>query len=77
MAYIAQTTLSNENENVLFLLQISLKSVPKVQINNIPTLVELTAWRHPGDTPLSEPMMFSLLMHIYITRPQGVNRGVK
>ena len=31
------------------------------------------AWRQPGDKPLSEPMMVSLLMHIYVTRPQWVN----
>ena len=30
------------------------------------------AWRSPGNKPLSEPMMFSLLMHICITRPQWV-----
>ena len=28
------------------------------------------AWRHPGDKPLSEPMMISLLMHICVTLPQ-------
>ena len=31
------------------------------------------AWRRPGDKPLSEPMMVSLLTHICITRPQWVN----
>ena len=31
------------------------------------------AWRRPGDRPLSESMMVSLLMHICITRPQWVN----
>ena len=30
------------------------------------------AWRRPGDKPLSEPMMVSLLTHIYINRPQWV-----
>ena len=30
------------------------------------------AWRQPGDKPLSEPMMLSLLTHICITRPQWV-----
>ena len=28
------------------------------------------AWRRPGDKPLSEPMMVSLLTHICVTRPQ-------
>ena len=31
------------------------------------------AWRRPGDKPLSEPMMLSLLTHICVTRPQWVN----
>ena len=32
------------------------------------------AWRLPGDKPLSEPMMVSLLTHICIIRPQWVKR---
>ena len=51
-------------------LKISLKFVPKVRINNIPALVQIMAWRRPGDKPLSEPMMVSLLTHICVTRPQ-------
>ena len=31
------------------------------------------AWRWPGDKPLSEPMMVSVLTHICVTRPQWVN----
>ena len=31
------------------------------------------AWRRPGDKPLSEPMLVSLLMHICVTRPHLVN----
>ena len=31
------------------------------------------AWRRPGDKPLSEPMMVSLLTHICVTRHQWVN----
>ena len=46
--------------------------VPKVPHNNIPALVQIMAWRRPGDKPLSEPMMVSLLTHICITRPQWV-----
>ena len=30
------------------------------------------AWRRPGDKPLSEPTMVSLLTHICVTRPQWV-----
>ena len=42
MAAIFQTTFSNAfffNENVLISIKISLKFVPKGQINNIPALV--------------------------------------
>ena len=31
------------------------------------------AWRLPGDKPLSEPMMVSLLTHICVIRPQWIN----
>ena len=58
------------NENVWISLRISLKFVPKVRINNIPALVQIMAWRRPGDKPLSQPMMVSLLTRICITRPQ-------
>ena len=51
-------------------IKISLKFVPKDPINNIPTLVQIMAWRRPGDKPLSEPMMVSLLTHLRVTRPQ-------
>ena len=61
------------NENVWILLKISLKFVPKGPINNIPSLVQVMAWRRPGDKPLSEPMMVSLLTHICVARPQLVN----
>ena len=30
-------------------------------MNNIPSLVQILAWRWQGDKPLSEPMMVSLL----------------
>ena len=58
------------NENVRISLKISLKIVPKGPINNNPALVQIMAWRRPGDKPLSEPTMVSLLTHICITRPQ-------
>ena len=60
------------NEDVWIMLKISLKFVPKVRINNIPALVQIMAWRRPGDKPLAEPMMVSLLTHICVTRPQWV-----
>ena len=60
------------NENVWISLKISLKFVPKGPINNIPLLVQIMAWRRPGDKPLSEPMMVSLLTHICVTWSQWV-----
>ena len=61
------------NENVRILIEISLKFVPNGPINNIPALVQVMAWRLPGDKPLSEPMMVCLPKHIWVTRPQWVN----
>ena len=61
------------NENVWIQIKISMKFVPKGPINNIPALVQIMAWRRPGDKPLSEPMMVSLTTHICVTRPQWVN----
>ena len=55
----------NLNKNVL----ISLKFVSKIRINNTPALVQIMAWRRPGDKPLSEPAMVILLMHICFTQP--------
>ena len=62
------------NENVWISLNISLKYIPKVPFNNILTLVQIMAWRRPGDKPLSEPMMVNLLTHIWVTRPQWGKR---
>ena len=64
MDAISQTTSSS-----------ALKFVPKGPINNIPALVQIMAWRLPGDKPLSEPMMVSLLTHICVTRSQWVKTG--
>ena len=78
MAAISQTTHSNafkRIENVIIWIKISLKFVPKGPINNIPALVQIRAWRLPGDKPLSEAMMASLLMHICVTRSQWVNEN--
>ena len=61
------------NENVLISVKISLKFVPKGPINNIPALIQIKAWRRPGDKPISEPMMISLPTQICFTRPQLVN----
>ena len=60
------------NENVWIPIKISLKFVPKGQINKIQVLVQIMAWRRPGDKPLSEQMMVSLPTHICVIRPQWV-----
>ena len=61
------------NENTWIFINISLNVALKGQINNIPTLVQIMAWRRTGDKPLSEPMLIMLLTHICVTRPQWVN----
>ena len=58
------------NENVRISIKIALKFVPKGPINNVPALVQIMAWRRSGDKPLSEPMMVSLLTHIFVARLQ-------
>ena len=60
------------NENAWIPIKISLKFVPQGPINNIPALVQIMAWRRPGDKPLSEPMMVRLPTHICVSRPQWV-----
>ena len=39
------------NESIWISIGISLKFVPKGPINNIPALVQIMAWRLPGDKP--------------------------
>ena len=60
------------NQNVKNSIKILLKFVPKGRIHNIPSLIQIMAWRRPGDKPLSEPMIVGLPTHICITRPQLV-----
>ena len=60
--YIFKWILLNENE--LIWLEISLKFVPNVSINDFPALVQIMAGRPPGDKPLSKPIVISLLTHI-------------
>ena len=65
------------NENLWISIKISLKFVPKSPIDKIPALFQTMAWRRPGDKPLSEAMMVSLLRHICVARPQWVNNFMK
>ena len=56
-------------ENVRISIKIPLNFVPKSPIDNIPALFQIMAWRRrPGDKPLSEAMMVSLLRHICVAR---------
>ena len=58
MATISQTTLSNAFLEWKYIsITISMKFVPKGSINDIQALVQIMAWRRPGDKPLSEPMV--------------------
>ena len=65
------------NENVWISTKFSPQFVPRCPINIIPVLVQIMAWRRPGDKLLSEPMMVSLPTHICVTRPQWVNTSHK
>ena len=65
------------NENVWIPIEFSLKFVPRGPINNISALVQIMAWRRPGDKPLSEPMIVSLPTHICVTLPQWVNTAMQ
>ena len=57
------------DEKARISITFSLKFVPKGQINNISALVQIMAWRRPGDKPLSEPML-TPLTDAYV-RPLG------
>ena len=45
------------NENGRISIKKSLKFVPRSPVDNKPALVQIMAWRRPGDKPLSEPML--------------------
>ena len=59
MAAFSQTTCSNAffNENIYISNKISLNYIPWGPIDNILALVQIIAWRRPGDKTLSEPML--------------------
>ena len=71
MAAILQMTFSLfrcilVNEKFCILIQISLKFVPKGPIDNKSALVQVMAWRRPGNIPLSEPINANPVhWHIY------------
>ena len=61
------------NENMWISIGISLKFVLKGPFNNIPSLVQIMAWRRPGDKPLAEPIVVWLPTHMCVNRSQWVN----
>ena len=57
---IFKCILWNENDRIPNPIQISMKFIAYVLIDNKPALVQIMAWRRPGDKLLSEPMMDSI-----------------
>ena len=53
--YIFKYISLNENDKIP--IQISLKLVPRIPIDNNPALVQVIARRRTGDKPLPEPVM--------------------
>ena len=51
-------------ENGCVFILISFKFVPTCPIDYNPALVQIMAWRRPGDKPLSEPMIVRLPTHM-------------
>ena len=64
------------NEYARVLLKISLKFVPKGPMNNVPALVQIMAWRQPGNKSSSEAMLVRLPTHIWVTRTQWVKKDI-
>ena len=60
------------DKNIWTSINVSLKFVPKGQMNNIPALVQIIACNWPGDKPLCEPMAVSLQIHIWVMWHQGL-----
>ena len=75
MAAIIQTTFSNGFSWVRmygFRLSFHWSFFLGGTINLIPALAQTMPWCRPGDKPLSEPVVVSLLTRICIARPQWV-----
>ena len=75
MDAISQTPFSNAfswMKMFEFRLKFHWSFFPRVQLNNIPAMVQIMAWRRPDDKPLYEPMMVNLPTHICVARPQWV-----
>ena len=60
------------DEIIWISVEISLKFVPGGLVNNISALVQIMAWRWPGDKPLSEPVMVIFPPYLCVTRLQWI-----
>ena len=78
MAAISQTTLSNAYswKDIRISINISLKFVPYFpSIGNIPALVQMMAWRRPGDKPIFEYKLW--LDYWRINASLGINELIQ
>ena len=75
---IFQTTISDAflYENVWISIPISMKFVLGGPSNIFLALVQIMAWRQPGDKPLSGPMIVRLPTHICVALPQWVTLAI-
>ena len=48
----------------------------RFELTIIHALIQIMGWRRPGDKPLFEPMIVSLLTHICVARPQWVKSAL-
>ena len=65
------------NENILISIKKITEFIAKGPINKLPALVQIMAWRRPGDKPLFEAMMVRFLTHICVAQPQWDNSALK
>ena len=59
-------------ENVWISIDMLLNILRKGSINNIPALVQIMAWRRPGDKLLSESMMVKFI-NVYMRHSASVS----
>ena len=64
------------SENIWISIKIPLKFISKVPMHNIPSLIQIMAWRQSGDKPLSESIMIIFPMHIFVIRPQWIDGNI-
>ena len=74
MDAISQTLFANEFSRMkMYEYRLKFHWSLFLRANYIPALVQIMAWRRPGDKRLSGQMMVRLPTHICVTRPQWVN----